>query len=125
MQIELTFARAWDLILNDHHLEPPEKLVLIEVCRFRPKLYNGTNATIASRTGFSIRHIQRILHALAVGPKGRKAQGLPHRRKYLNLDYGHYRVNGKLYTVRLISQLFMTGKSEPPDVLTSKKGRSA
>ena len=114
MTIKLPFARAWQPILHNEHLTPPEKLILIEVCRYWPKCYIGVNATIALHTGFCVRHIQRILKQLSTGPAKRKEQGLKPRRAYIDRGYIHIRRQGRIYTFRMIKPLALPGRAENP-----------
>ena len=112
----LTFLRAFDVIMHNKHISASEKLVLLEVCRYWPKAYYGCNDTIAHNTGLSVRWVQKCLLALATGPKKRRSRGLAPRRAYIDRAYEHHRLNGKLYTVRVISPICLPGHVEAPDV---------
>lgn len=112
--IDIPFARAWLPIMHNRNLTPLEKLVLVEVCRFWPSAYIGSNATIAANTGISIRHIQRILKKLSTGPAKLAAQGHARRRAYIGRGYHHFQLKGKPYTVRMIVPQCLPGKAQPP-----------
>lgn len=113
---KLTFAPAWDIILHNSHLSTAERMVLIEVCRYWPRAYFGSNMTISNNTGLSQRQVQRVLKDLSTGPTKRLGQGKSKRRAYIDRGYAHVRVRGKRYTSRLIYPLFMPGKCIAPDV---------
>lgn len=100
--------------MHNENLKPPEKLVLIEVCKYWPSCYIGSNATIAHNTGFSVRHIQRILKALSTGPTKRAEQNKSRRRAYIDRGYSHITKNGRMYTLRLIAPLCLPGKAQKP-----------
>lgn len=110
----LPFARAWDLILHNQNLTPTEKIVLVEVCRYWPRAYSGANATIAHNTGLSIRTVQYALKSLSTGKNTRAKQGKPPRRPYIDRDYKHKYIAGKLHTVRTLYPIAMPGKLFPP-----------
>lgn len=111
---KLTYARAFDIILHNRNIKPGEKLVLLEVCRYWPKAYHGSNSTISYNTGLCTREVQYCLKALSTGPKKRAEQHKPPRRAYINRGYAHIRIQGKRYTARMILPLCLPGKAEPP-----------
>jgi len=117
---QLLFAPAYDIVMHNKRLEPAEKLVLIEVCRWWPKPYHGSNATIAYNTGLHSRTVQKCLLTLSTGPAKRHAQGKPRRRAYIDRGYAHIRLEGKLYTSRVILPLCLPGHALTPNSLGSK-----
>jgi len=114
MAIVLTFARAWDIIMHNKHLTSTEKIVLVEVCRYYPRAYNGANATIAANTGLSIRTVQYALKSLSTGKTTRLKKGQPARRPYLSRSYQQTYVAGSLYTKRTLYPIAMPGAIYPP-----------
>jgi hypothetical protein len=107
MRTTLTFARAFDVIIHNQNTTPAEKLVLIEVCRYYPNIYYGTNEQISHNTCIDKRRVQRILKALSTGPTKREGQKLKPRRAYIDRGYAHRTIDGKLYTQRVIVPLFL------------------
>ena len=112
--MDLSFARAWSPIMHNEHLTPLEKLVLIEVCRYWPRCYIGSNHTISYNTGISVRHVQRLLKGLSTGPSKRHAQGKSRRRAYIDRGYYHFRLKGKPFSVRMIVPICLPGKAQRP-----------
>ena len=119
--IELSFCRAFDAIMHNSHLKPTEKLVLIELCRYWPRAYSGSNATIAYHTGLSVRTVQYALKALSTGPKRRNNLGLDHRRSYIYRGYAHTRFGGKVWTCRVIVPHCLPGAIQPPNFTAAHK----
>lgn len=110
----LLYARAFDIVWHNANLSVTEKVVLTEVCRYWPRAYSGSNATISFNTGISIRHIQKVLKALSTGPAKRAHQGKPKRRAYIDRGYLHTTRQGKVFTSRVIKPLCLPGPGLPP-----------
>lgn len=113
--LQLNYARAFDIVWHNSNLSVIEKVVLTEVCRYWPRAYYGSNATISFHTGISVRHVQKVLLALSTGPTKRTAQGLPKRRAYISRGYQHTRIEGRVLTSRVIKPLCLPGTGQPPD----------
>ena len=118
---DLTFLRAWDVIMHNKHLRPTEKLVLLEVCRYWPRCYSGSNATISYHTGLSVRTVQYALKALSTGPTRRSTQGLDIRRSYLYRGYVHTKHGDTTFTSRLIAPTCLPGMIYPPGFTTKSE----
>lgn len=119
MAIDLPFARAWNPIMHNAHLRPSEKLVLIELCRYWPNAYSGSNENISHNTGLCKRTVQYALKSLSTGPKKRHAQGKTKRRAYIDRGYKHTHFQGQRFTSRVILPLCLPGKAKPPTAATS------
>lgn len=111
---KLLYARAFDIVWHNANLSVTEKVVLTEVCRYWPRPYSGSNATISFHTGLSIRHIQKVLKALSTGPAKRETRGLSRRRAYIDRGYLHTTHQGKIFTSRVIKPLCLPGPGLPP-----------
>lgn len=116
----LSYARAFDVILHNAYLSPGEKLVLIEVTRFWPSPYHGSNATIAHNVGLSPRQVQRHLLTLSTGPATRSSQGKYPRRAYIHRAYAHSHQDGQPFTTRIILPLCLPRLPTPPKSLDKK-----
>ena len=113
MGLKLKYARAFDIILHNANTSAAEKLILIEVCRYYPEVYYGSNETISLNTGIDKRRVQRLLKGLSTGPTKRLKKKLSKRRAYLDRGYAHTVVGGKAYTSRVIVPLFLPKCNRP------------
>lgn len=113
MILELKFSIAFDIVMHNQNTSPSEKLVLIEVCRYYPNTYYGSNATISHNTGLQVRQVQYILKALSTGPTKRAAQGKPRRRAYIDRGYQHLEGGGKPKSARVVGHQFLP-ETKPP-----------
>jgi len=106
---QLTYAKAYDIILHNQHLTTAERIILILVCRYFPRPCSMSNETLAHHSGLSIRQVQYCLKALSTGPTKRTAKGASKRRAYIVREYAHITHEGKTYTARLIYPVFLPG----------------
>lgn len=113
MRAKPTFARAYDIILHNSNITAAEKLILIEICRYYPECYYGSNETISHNTGIDKRRVQRLLKRLSTGPAKRKSQGKSRRRAYISRGYSHQKAGGKNYTARVIVPVFLPKTNRP------------
>ncbi len=120
---DLLYAKAYDAIMHNQHTTASEKLILIELCRWRPCAYRGSNATISYNTGLSVRAVQYGLKSLSMGAKKRDARGLTPRRAYI-AKHSSPRVEGMpLWTCRIIVPICLPGRWVSPPPLVKKGTR--
>jgi len=58
------YAMAYDCVMEHPDITPAEKLVLIEIGRYWPSPWTGSNETIASNIGLSVSYVKRLIHSL-------------------------------------------------------------